>query len=121
MVDETVEIVTNDDLSAEAEDEVLQEEVEEEEQEPEKEKKPKKAKPAKGKGRQEKGKGEEKGFSKGEAWWKENGLDLVRKGNSNRSTVLKAARAAGVPFSRAMEVLKDRGTSIEEKVLLLFG
>lgn len=95
---------------AEAKDEA------EKEEKPKKEKKPK---PAKGKGRQSKGKGAEKGFSKGEAWWKETGATLQKKGYSSRNIILRAAKASNSSFDRAMVVFKETGT-IEEKAKKLF-
>jgi len=131
MADEQIKV--EDDIQLEAEEETtpdVEEPVEVEEppaeeepeveepaeEEPEKEKKPH---PARGRGRQEKGKGEEKGFTKGQAWWKENGFKLQRKGHSQRNIILKAAREAGVTFDRAMKAMRGPGT-VEEKATSLF-
>ena len=94
-----------------------QDEEETEEEKPKKEKKPK---PEKGKGRQSKGKGAEKGFSKGEAWWKETGAKLQKKEYSPRNIILRAAKASNSSFDRAMDVMKSTGT-IEEKAKALFN
>lgn len=122
MADDKVEIKTDDELDVLSEDVApLEVEEPEEELEPPKDevKKPKKPKPEKGKGRKEKGKGEEKGFDKGEAWWKKTGSVLQRRGHSQRNIIMKAAQDAGQPFGRAMTAMR-LGGNVEDKAKSLF-
>lgn len=115
MADDKVKIETEDKIEVEAEDSAP---IEEEPKEP-KVKKAKKPKPARGKGRKEKGKGAEKGFSKGHAWWKDEGFKLARKGKSQRGIILLAAKAAGVGFDKAMDAMRGPG-DVEDKAKSLF-
>jgi outer membrane biosynthesis protein TonB len=113
MAEDKVKIETSDDTTIEVEDTApIKEPVEE--KKPKKAKKAKKPKPA-----AKKVKPAEKRLSKGDVWWKAEGQEFVRKGHSQRGIILKAARATGTGFDKAMAAMRAAG-SVEDKVKSLF-